>query len=255
MPDLHPYFKDVSEAFEWYPKIEKQLVGAAEEVKRHFHIVAEVASIKCWEEYQKNIIEIAKRAGHEILVIINEDNKDRYWIINVDYKIIDKLQQSREIGCIQIDVDNARRLGIKYVDKNNKDVYPIIIHSAVPGGIERYIYMLFDNFEDSFPIWLFPIQVRLVPVSENFVPLCEKLIQGRKDLPIRFDIDDRAESVSKKIKQAHDDLIPYVVVIGEKEAEAGSPVLEDALEKVVSGSKGKPFIEAEFPKHLSMQLK
>ncbi len=255
MPDWHPYFKDIAEAFEWYPKIEKQLVNSAREVGIEFEIVAEIASQERWKEYQFHIVEIAKRVGHDILVLINNDNKERYWIINVDYKIIDSLSQSREIGCIQIDVENAKRLGINFVDKDNNEVNPIIIHSAVPGGIERYIYMLLDNFEKSFPIWLFPVQIRLVPVSEKYIPLCKKLVQDRVNLPIRFDIDDRAESVGRKIRQAHNDLVPFAIVIGEKELESGSQALEEAVNRVIENSKYKPFIEAEFPLLLSQQIR
>lgn len=254
MPDLHPYFKDIEEAFEWYPKIEQQIMGSAKEVNRQFQVVVEVASISAWEKYQEDIVNIALRSEQDILVLVNNDEKERYWILNVDYKIIDNLEQSREIGCIQIDVENAKRLGISYIDSEGQKANPIIIHSAVPGGIERYLYMLYDNFVDSFPLWLHPIQIRLLPVSENFVPFCEKIIQDKSDLPIRFDIDDRNERVGNKVRQAHEDLIPYSIVIGEKELEAGSKDLDEAISKVIENAKGKPFIRANFPNKVSLQL-
>ncbi len=116
MPDLHPYFRDVEEAFAWYPQIEKQLVLAAQAANRQYHVVVEVSSMAYWLQYQKAISEIAARLGQNILVSVHEDNQPKYWIINVDYKIIDQLNQAREIGCIQIDVNNAERLKIKYID-------------------------------------------------------------------------------------------------------------------------------------------
>lgn len=257
MPDIHPYFKDVAEAFEWYPKIEKQLLKSSKEVNVDYQIVVEVSSDKNWEEYKNEILEIANRFDREILVAILQDGKDRYWIINVDYKIVDKFGQSREICCIQIDVENAKRLDIAFMDAKGNKVNPIIIHAAVPGGIERYIYMLFDDFKKRFPLWLYPAQIRLIPVNDGFISFCEELVEKYKNFPVRIEIDDRKESVNKKIKNAHQDSIPFPVVIGEKEQ--GSPddimQLRSAIDKIVENSNDKPFIPIEYPKLMSLQVK
>lgn len=255
MADLHPYFKDVAEAFAWYPKIEEQLLQSASEVKIEYQVVVEVSSEENWQKYKKDIIPFAARLNRDILVSIINDGKDRYWIINVDYKIIDQLDQSREICCIQIDVNNAERLDIKYSDKDGKYKYPVIIHSAIPGGIERYIYMLLDNFEKSFPLWLYPVQIRLIPVGEKQIKFCQSLIKKYSDKPVRIDIDDRAESVAKKIKGAHSDLIPLPVVIGEREEAGDLKVLDYAIEKVAESSSGKPFLRLDYPNLLSMQVR
>jgi threonyl-tRNA synthetase len=254
MPDLHPYFKDVGEAFSWYPKIQSQILEAAKDANRHFHIVAEIASVAYWEQCREGIVGIAKDLCQEMLVIVDDDNKDRYWIINVDYKIVDQFRQSREIACIQIDVGNAKRLGIAYVDKDGKKVNPVIIHSAVPGGIERFIYMLMDNFQKSFPIWLYPSQVRLIPVNDKHVAFCKKLIEMNASEPIRMEIDNRNVGVSGKVKKAHEDLIPYPVVIGDREVNDGAPDLEKICKEVVSKSAGKPFLPLSYPRLLSQQV-
>src|SRR3989338_11249020 len=127
MPDVHPYFKSVNEAFEWYPKIEKQLLESSKEVGVEYQIVVEVSSEANWEKYKEKILEIANRLNRNILVAILRDGKDRYWIVNVDYKIVDKLGQSREICCIQIDVENAKRLDIAFSDAKGNKVNQIII--------------------------------------------------------------------------------------------------------------------------------
>jgi threonyl-tRNA synthetase len=146
MPDLHPYFRNINEAWEWYPKIEKQVNHSAKDVGRKYVISAAVSSEKYWNEYQDEIKQIAIRNNDNILVEIMHD-AHKYWIVNVDYKIIDQLKQSREISCIQIDVENAQRLGIENIDENNQSQNPVIIHSAVSGGIERNLYMIFDEFK------------------------------------------------------------------------------------------------------------
>lgn len=253
MPDLHPYFKNEKEAWEWYPKIEAQVKQSAFDVNRNFVMSAAVSSEKYWKEYQKDIKEIAIRNQYNILVEIMPDAK-KYWIVNVDYKIIDALGQSREISCIQIDVENAKRLGISYVDENNRKQNPIIIHSAVSGGIERYLYMVFDDFENSFPIWLHPIQLRLIPVSDKFISKCEELVKRYPN--IRIDVDDRAESVSKKIKLCKNDLIPNYIVIGEKEADEKSiPELEKIIANIENDSQDKPFIPIQWPILVSQQVR
>ena len=256
MPDLHPYFKNVAEAFGWFPKIEKQLLSAAKEIGVEYQVVIEVSSEENWEKYKNEIMAVAKNLDRDVLVAILQDGKDRYWIINVDYKLMDKLGQSREIGCIQIDVGNASRLGIKYADENNNAVYPAIIHSAVPGGIERFLYMLFDDFKNRFPLWLLPSQIRLVPVNQNLVPFCEELVQRYKDLPVRIEIDDRAESVSRKIKESHDNLVAFPIVIGEQEVNSSEKIksLEEAVSRVVENARNKPFLPLNYPIKISQQI-
>jgi threonyl-tRNA synthetase len=255
MPDVHPYFRDVAQAFEWYPKIERQILNAIAEANRSYEVVAEVSSHEHWKNYQDKIIGIARNLEQDILIGIHEDNKDRYWIINVDYKIIDALGQSREIACIQIDIGNAKRLGIEYVGENDKKHNPVIIHSAVPGGIERYIYMIFDNFKESMPVWLYPIQIRLIPVSDKYVGFCEEIVKQNRS-QIRMDIDDRAESVSRKIKDSHNELIPYSFVIGGNEINEPKAlkVLNESIELIKGKSLEKPFIQFSWPYLLSRRV-
>ncbi|MBP7057484.1 hypothetical protein KBB08_03265 [Candidatus Gracilibacteria bacterium] len=256
MPDLHPYFKNVDEAFDWYPAIEKQLLQAAADIKRHYHIVVEVSSVAYWEQYQAQISEVAARIGHDILIAIHEGDQNKYWIINVDYKIIDQLHQAREICCIQIDVNNAERLNIKYINKDSQNKHPVIIHAAVPGGIERFIYMMLDNFKESFPLWLHPSQIRLLPINDQHRVFCESIAEKYKQ-HARIEIDDRSESISKKIKQAHEDLIPFPIVIGDREVAnwESQEELLSAMEAIAASSAGKPFIPLSYPRSLSLQIK
>ena len=255
MPDLHPYFKDIDEAFIWFPKIEEQLLRSAKEVGVEYNIVIEVSSEENWNKYQGKIKEIGKRLNKDVLVQILQDDKSRYWIINVDYKLMDKLGQSREICCIQIDVENAKRLNISFQDENGKNSNPIIIHSAVPGGIERYIYMLCDDFKKRFPLWLYPAQIRLLPVNDKMIVFCKDIVQKYMELPIRIEIDDRSESISRKVKHAHNDLIPFPIVIGKREYAGNLEELESAISRVAEDSKEKPFLKLDYPNLMSEQIR
>lgn len=255
MPDVHPYFKDVAEAFEWFPKLQDKIVGAAGGAGRKYQVVIEVPSEKIWQEYLSYIEQIPGQLGADVLVNILEDGVDRYWVVNVDYKIIDKLGQEREIGCIQVDIGNASRLNIHYIDKDASKKHPVIIHSAVPGGIERYLYLLFNDFEEhGLPLWLQPVQIRLLPVGKVFVDDCLKLAEKYEHLPLRIEVDDRSVSLSAKLRSAHEDLVPHKVAIGQKEIDGEFVELERLLQKLSKEVEDKPYIRREWPVELSKQL-
>jgi len=251
MPDLHPYFKDVAQAFEWYPKIEAQLVAAASAISRVYWNVIKVSSEENWHKYQKEILEIVMRRKQPALVEIRRDGVDRYWIIDVDYSIVDSMEQVREIGCIQIDVGNASRLGIKYLDKDGEYHHPVIIHAAVPGGIERYIYAMVDDHKKHLPNWASPVQFRLLPVSEKFVPFCEDLVREFSEL--RIEIDDRPDSVSKKIKNCFNDSVVNFAVVGEREVGDIFSVREQ-LQQLLERNAEFPKINQQLPACMSQRI-
>ncbi len=255
MPDIHPYFRDIAEAFAWLPKLQAKIVEAAHDAGRAYQVVIEVPSEKIWREYRGYIEQIPGQLGADVLVNILEDGHDRYWVVNVDYKIIDKLGQSREIGCIQVDIGNPSRLNIHYVDRDGSKKHPVIIHSAIPGGIERYLYLLFDSFkEHGLPVWLQPVHVRLLPVSAQFNDACQQLVKRYAKLPLRVEIDDRDISLAAKLKAAHGDFVPRKIVIGQKEIDAGNVELDGLVQKIAMQMASKPYIAREWPCELSRQL-
>jgi len=254
MPDIHPYFKDVSQAFEWLPKLQAKILESGEAAARSYQVVIEVPSEQIWKEYRQFIEKIPRQLGADVLVNILEDGKDRYWIVNVDYKIIDKLGQAREIACIQVDIGNAPRLNIHYINEKGVSHYPVIIHSAIPGGIERYLYVLFDNFENGLPLWLSPVQIRLLPVGGEHIEVCNKLLEKYADVPLRIEVDDRSIGLSSKLKSAHEDYVPHKIVIGQKEIDAGFEDLDALIEKLSEDVKNMPFIRSEWAAELSRQL-
>lgn len=254
MPDIHPYFKDIDEAFQWFPKLQKQILAAGDAAQRAYQVVIEVPSEKIWQEYRSYIEQLPISLGSDVLVNIIEDGNDRYWVVNVDYKIIDKLGQAREIACIQVDVGNAPRLNIHYIDKLGQKKHPVIIHSAIPGGIERYLYILFDNFEHGLPLWINPVHIRLLPVSSDYVAHCQQLVDQFANLPLRIEIDDRRIGVSAKLRRAHQDAVPYKMVIGEKEVSNKDAALRALVKELAAAVQDMPFIPREWPAELSKQL-
>lgn len=251
MPDLHPYFKDVAQAFEWLPKLQAKIAESGKAAGRAYQVIIEVPSAKVWKEYRHIIENIPVAYGADVLVNIIDDGKDRYWVVNVDYKIIDQLGQAREIACIQIDIDNARRLNIRYVDEHSKMHNPVIIHSAIPGGIERYLYVVFDGIANGLPLWLNPVQIRLLPVSDKLVEPCRKLLDDFKGLPLRIEIDDRSDSVAQKLKNASQDFVAHKVVIGQQELDDGLKDIKALANKLAREVQGMPYIPREWPAEAS----
>lgn len=106
MPDLHPYFKNIAEAFAWFPFpfLQEKILEAGRASLRDYHVVVAVPSQKIFDKYRQYIDKIPVLLGHDVLINILGDNAERYWVVNVDYKIIDALGQAREIACIQVDI-------------------------------------------------------------------------------------------------------------------------------------------------------
>ncbi|HEQ65370.1 MAG TPA: hypothetical protein ENN64_00890 [bacterium] len=253
MPDLHPYCKDISEAFSLYSKLEKVLINAAKEVNQRYWNIIKVSSEKNWKKYREEIISIAKRKKSPALVELRVNEEEKYWIVDVDYSIVDQLEQVREIGCIQIDIGNAKRLGIEYSDSSGKKRNPVIIHSAIPGGIERYLYMLLNDFKNSFPFWLYPVQLRIIPISKSYVKEFYNFIDNYPDIRLRYEIDDRDLSVPKRIKFAYEDLVPEYLLFGEKEIKDSKNFIKKIF-ALSERNKGKPFLDYGWPKSISKQL-
>jgi threonyl-tRNA synthetase len=255
MPDLHPYFRDIEETFTWLPRLQAKIVEAAADAGRHYQVMVEVPSEAIWQTYRSYIEQIPVELGTDVLIHILEDGAPRYWVVNVDYKIIDQLGQAREIGCIQVDLGNAPRLGIQYVDKDGHRKHPVIIHSAIPGGIERYLYLVFDQIEHhGLPLWLQPVHIRLLPVTADFVEPCVQLIQKYEQLPLRIEVDDRNISLAAKVKAAHEDFIPQKIVIGQKEVKDSYTEFDSLVRELVQGMDNKPFIRREWPGEVSRQV-
>jgi threonyl-tRNA synthetase len=113
-----------------------------------------------------------------------------YWVINVEYTVIDQLNRPREIATFQIDVGNAKRFNISYVDKQGEKKFPPIIHTAIIGTVERYLFTLFDcaaaveakRGKPSLPLWLTPIQVRLIPVSSELLDSALEICRAIKPM-------------------------------------------------------------------------
>ncbi len=138
----------------------------------------------------------------------------------IDIKITDALDRSWQCSTVQFDFNLPRRFDIKYVDKEGKEQYPFMVHRAIFGSLERFIGTLIEHFGGAFPIWMAPVQVVVATISEKQEVFAQEALNALKAAGIRAELDIRAEKIGYKIREAETQKIPYVAVIGDREAES-----------------------------------
>ncbi len=266
MPDYHIFCKDLEKAKEMSINVHKKIYEKVRELGIEYVSLYNLTK-SFFEENRKYFSQLLKIEKKPVLLRFVPEGK-YYWVINVEYNIIDELKRPREIATFQIDIGNAKRFGIRYLDKKKKEVHPPILHIAVLGGIERYIFTVLDTAlkqeVPSLPLWLSPIQVRLIPLSNEFIHNCEKLADDIEKQRIRADLDDRPLTMQKKVREAEMEWINYIIVVGRKEvASQVLPVrdretrrirkmqLLELIKEIQEKTADKPFRPSTLPRQLS----
>ena len=227
MPDLHTFCKDLPQATEEF----KRQFTTSMRWMSSLKLDSEVALRFVKEFYENNKTlaqDLAKLAGKPILVELWNE-RYFYFVMKFEFNVIDSMKKASALSTVQIDVENGKRFNITYADEKGEKQHPYILHTSISGSIDRNLYALLEREaikmnqgkKPMLPLWLSPTQVRFIPVADEFVPDCEMLINELNAISpfyyIRSDIDDREESVGRKIRDAEKEWIPYIVVIGEKE--------------------------------------
>jgi len=266
MPDYHVFCRDLKHAEEMTVKVHGKIYEKARELGNEYVSLYNLTK-SFFEKNRSFLRQMLKIERKPVLLHFVPEGK-YYWVINVEHHITDELKRSREIATVQIDVGNAKRFGIKYVDENRKEVYPPILHTAVLGGIERYLYTLFDaalkQKTPYLPLWLTPIQVRVIPISDKFLKHAEQIADELEKKCVRVDLDDRQLTLPKRVREAETEWINYVIVVGQKEVDSGVLPVRDRkagkirrmrLQRLVNEMKkqteGKPPRASTLPRHLS----
>jgi threonyl-tRNA synthetase len=135
----------------------------------------------------------------------------------IDVQIWSAIGREFTLATNQVDFAQGRRFGLEFTNKENQAETPLIIHRAPLGTHERFIGFLLEHYAGKFPLWLAPIQVKILPISDKFNPFAESLKQQLLDAGIRCELDDRSEKIGKKIRDTELLKVPYMFVIGEKE--------------------------------------
>jgi len=275
MPDCHVFCKDMPQAINELKKrfdLSKDVIKELGIGDKDYEL-----AIRFTEEfYNQNkelIVDFVKKNGRPVLVEMWKE-KFFYFVFKWEFNYIDNLGNASALSTDQIDVENAKRFGIEFVDENNKPQNPIILHNSPSGAIERVIYALLENAakqakegkKPQLPLWLSPTQVRVIPLKEDFLEFSKSLASKISQNDIRVDIDDRNETIGKRIREAEKEWIRYILVIGEKEVNSEKLSVRDRqtgetrelffqafLDQLKNQIKDKPFSQLNLPMYLSQR--
>ena len=148
----------------------------------------------------------------------------------LDFHVKDSLGRTWQCGTIQLDYQLPGRFNLEYTGSDGQKHCPVMIHRVVFGSIERFIGVITEHFAGKFPLWLAPVQVKLLTVTEKFVPYAQELADKLEACGIRVELDDRNEKIGYKLREARNQRVNYICVIGEREAEAGTLTVRSSKE-------------------------
>jgi threonyl-tRNA synthetase len=273
MPDCHAFCTDLEQAKKEFVIRFKMCVQVLDEIgldKDEYEVGIRFTK-DFYGENKKFIASLAKTLGRPMLA---EMWRERffYFILKWDMNYVDNQDKAAALSTDQLDVENAKRYGINYVDDKGEKKLPLILHCSPSGAIERVVYALLERAYKvqksgkvpMLPVWLSPTQVRLIPISNSYLKDVENIAEEMEACRIRVDIDDRAMTLQKRVREAEMEWVPYIIVVGQKELESEVlPVrdrstggmrklkLKNLTAEVQKILGDKPFRPLPLPKYLS----
>ncbi|MBU1164872.1 threonine--tRNA ligase [Patescibacteria group bacterium] len=172
---------------------------------------------KQWELAEKALANSIKKVGwkHKI-----DEGEAVFYGPKMDIKVKDTIGREWQISTLQVDFNLPERFKMEYIDEKGKKTQPFMLHRALLGSVERFMGVLIEHYAGAFPVWLSPVQVQIIPVGADFVKLSNELADELKSNGIRVFVDDLNETVGNKIRKAEKQKVPYMLVMGEKEAKS-----------------------------------
>ena len=178
-----------------------------------------IGSTENWDKAEAAIIEATAEKGLKTVV---EYGEAAFYGPKLDFMVKDALGRSWQLGTIQVDYNLPERFELEYVGSDNHNHRPVMIHRAPFGSMERFVAVLLEHCAGNFPLWLTPQQAIILPISEKYHDYAEKVLNMLNNYDIRALVDERAEKAGRKIRDAEVSKIPYMLIVGEKEASEGT---------------------------------
>ena len=191
-----------------------------------------MGDLETWEKAEESLKKALEKKGIEYR--INEGD-GAFYGPKIDFHLMDAIGRDWQCGTIQLDFQMPINFDLTYIDKDGEKNRPVMLHRALLGSVERFLGILIEHFAGKFPTWLNPVQVKILPISDKFNDYAEKIKKAYEEKGIRVEVDDRAEKIGLKIRQAQLNKIPYSLIVGEKE-EANEEV---SIRKRDEGEKGQ----------------
>jgi threonyl-tRNA synthetase len=195
---------------------------------------------KLWDIAEKELEEILKESGKEYFIL---EGDGAFYGPKIDILMKDSLGRDWQMGTIQLDFQLPRRFNLKYSDKDGGEKTPVVIHRVIYGSFERFIGIITEHFAGAFPLWLSPVQVKIIPVSEKFEDYAKELNKQLKSAKIRTEIDLRNETLGARVRDAQNEKVPYMLIVGQKEVETNSVTLRKRNSREMTEFQAVEFIK------------
>ena len=197
--------------------------------------------MELWNKAEANIREVLDELCGEGQYRINEGD-GAFYGPKIDIKMKDCLGREWQMGTVQVDFQLPLRFNLSYIDSNGEKKTPILIHRALFGSFERFIGIITEHFAGAFPVWLAPVQVKVLPISDNQKEYANKVVADLENKGLRVELDDRQEKIGYKIREAQLQKVPYMLILGEKEVEANAVGVRARKEGDIGAMKIEEFI-------------
>ena len=178
-----------------------------------------MGDIELWNKAEDNLRNVLDDLCGKDNYKINEGD-GAFYGPKIDIKMKDCLGREWQMGTVQVDFQLPLRFNLSYIDSDGNKKTPILIHRALFGSFERFIGIITEHFAGAFPVWLSPIQVKVMPISDSQIPYAKEVLKALENEGIRVELDDRQEKIGYKIREAQLQKLPYMLILGEKEVEA-----------------------------------
>jgi threonyl-tRNA synthetase len=194
--------KFVTELSTWNPEDKKNFVGSEEQ----------------WNSATASLEKVMKRLGIEYTTIPGEA---AFYGPKIDIKLVDAIGRLWQLSTVQFDFNLPARFGLEYVAEDGTRKQPVMVHRALYGSIERFFGVLIEHYAGAFPVWLSPVQVVVIPIAERHVEYANTVAAQLRESNVRVEVDSRNEKMNAKIREQALQKVPFMLVVGDKEAEAG----------------------------------
>lgn len=178
-----------------------------------------MGSDELWEIAETSLKNVLEQAGMPYEI---KEGDGAFYGPKIDFQITDALKRRHQCGTIQLDFQMPEKFDLSYVGQDNEKHRPVVLHRAMYGSMERFIGILIEHYAGAFPVWLTPVQVRLMTINEVHVEYAQKVKEQMEQAGIRVELDARNEKIGYKIREAQVQKIPYMLVIGENEVAEGT---------------------------------
>jgi len=273
MPDIHTLCADISMSKKAFKEQFDLSTKMLNDLELDYEIAFRIQE-DFYAEHKDWILEVIQKSNKNILLELFKE-RYAYFILKFEFNFVDSQSKAAALSTVQIDVENAKRFDVKYIDEEGKEQYGYILHCSIPGAVERDIYAILETAAMKMqkgetpilPFWLSPVHIRLIPIGETHLNFCDRLKDKFEKANLRIEIDDRlTERVGKRIRSAEKLWTPYILVIGDKEINSNDlnvrvrgvgeqlQQVDHLISILVEKLKDYPTIRLPMPAYISKQV-